>query len=180
MNRARQLVAQRYARAFFNIFGKKITRDDFYNILILQKFSQENKRALFFLELVTINDTVKLKKLMDICDMVHLGSRFNPLLKLLVTDGRAFLFVDVMTQLSRIYKQSHNIFSFSITSSHPLDEKELALVKTFLVNKTGGDIIYKYNVDKSLIAGIRLQSETMIWEYSIRKQLNNVRLQFIR
>ncbi len=180
MNVALQLLAGKYARAFFNIFGNKITRDDFYNLLILQEFLSDNKRALFFLELPSITDFIKVKKMIDICDMVHLGARFNPLIKLLVHDGRAGLWRDVVTQLIDVYKQRHNILFFSITSSHSLDEGELKLLKAFLVNKTGSDIIYEYNVDKSLIAGIRLQSETMIWEYSIRKQLNDVRLQLIR
>ncbi len=180
MNIALQLLAEKYARAFFNIFGNKITRDDFYNLLILQKFLRDNKRALFFLELPSITDSIKVKKMIDISDMVHLGARFNPLIKLLVQDGRAGLWRDVVTQLIDVYKQRHNILFFSITSSHALDEGELELLKAFLVSKTGSDIIYDYNVDKSLIAGIRLQSETMIWEYSIRKQLNDVRLQLIR
>jgi len=180
MNITRQLIAEKYAQAFFNVFGKKVTPDDFYNLVVLAKFCQENKKALFFLELATINDTIKLQKMIDICDMVHLGSRFNPLMKLLVQDGRSYLFGDVIQQVVRVYKRIHAISFFSITSSHPLNEKELEILKTFLVNKTKGDIIYEYKEDKSLIAGIRLQSETMIWEYSIRKQLNNIRLQFIR
>jgi len=67
---------------------------------------------------------------------------------------------------------------FNITSSHHLDISDLEIIEKFLAFKTGKKIISHHNLNKKLIAGIRLESNTLLWEYSIYKQCETLRKQF--
>lgn len=101
----------------------------------------------------------------------QLEGSFIRLVKLLATHKRIFLIHDVLKQLCEEYKLRNKITSFVISSSHDLKAEELSEITQFLVRLTNHEIMSDYKIDKSLIAGIRLQSNTGIWEYSIRKQL---------
>ena len=108
-------------------------------------------------------------------DHYKLPSFFEKLITLLVHDKRAPLMSRVLKELVALYRKKHTIVFFEITSSHGLTHEQLDNIEQFLARKTGCDIIYKYEVDTTLIAGLRLQSDAFVWEYSIRKQLENMR-----
>ena len=60
---------------------------------------------------------------------------------------------------------------FSIKSAHHLDPKQITSIKQFLGRLVGKNIIATPAIDTSLIAGLRLQSNNNMWEYSVRKQI---------
>ena len=62
---------------------------------------------------------------------------------------------------------------FSVLSAHDLDKKELTTIQHFLEEKTKKTIIYNHKINKDLIAGIRLLSNTLLWEHSIAQQLRD-------
>ena len=99
---------------------------------------------------------------------------------MLINDKRAGLFDFVLKQITLLYKRRNKILSFTISTAHPLTQEAVESVKQFLERVTGCDIIYEYKIDKSLIAGMRLQSETLLWEHSVKKNLQCVRLSRIR
>ena len=73
----------------------------------------------------------------------------------------------------------NKIARVKISSSHDITQQDLDAIERFLVNQTGLSIIYTYAIDKKLIAGIRLQSNTLLWECSINKQLTQIKLAYM-
>ncbi len=180
MTQQRSLIAKRYAQAFLNVFIDSIALDDFHNICAAEQFLMQHKQALFLLKLPFINPAKKKEILNELCQKFRLIDKFKELVELLVHDKRSFLLPDVLYYVSKLYQQRKGIMSFTIISSHRLGTDKLNSMQRFLAQESGCDIIYNYRVDKKLIAGIRLYSDTLLWEYSINKQLRNAYIAFIR
>ena len=60
---------------------------------------------------------------------------------------------------------------FSIQTAQEIDDKQLESIKRFLGHLVNKNIIGIPSIDTSLIAGLRLQSNEYMWEYSVRKQI---------
>lgn len=167
----RALLARKYARAFLNVVGTTISGDDITHIEHIISFLKDHKQALFFLKLSYITNEVKRDALHALFAQVPHKEAFHKLIRILLDDNRGYLIYPVLEELVDIYDQMHHITSFTITSSHILSHQDLEEIRHFLTARIGGDIVYTYHQDPSLIAGIRLQSNTLLWEHSIRKQL---------
>lgn len=169
-------LAKKYAQAVLNVFNGSLSREDIAQIQNIVLFLETHKKALFFLKLSRIDKNVKLRALEKLFSEVPDKKPFLRLIQVLLDDNRGHLLYQVLRQLVTLYQDTHNIMSFSFTSSHELSEAELDKIEQFLARQTGGDIIYTYSRDASLIAGLRLQSKTVLWEHSIRKQLRELAL----
>lgn len=174
------VIAKKYAQAFLNVYADQMTYDDFFNVCSAAEFFSENKKLLFFLSWPVVATTTKEEALYKILAQCKLSGPFKKLVAILVLHKRTFLIKDVLKQLCILYKKSNNIAAFTISSSHRLHDEEIKMLQEFLANITKHAIIYTYSIDKDLIAGIRLQSETFLWEHSIRKQLASIQLPLIR
>ena len=85
--------------------------------------------------------------------------------------------------IEQLNDYSQKIEHIMITRIHmhlllSMNDKEQ--IEQFLVRATGHTNIYKYKVDNALIAGVRLQSETLLWEHSIAKQLRQLEISLER
>ncbi len=169
-------IARKYAAALINLFLDILTQNDYENLLKAMHFLEVQNRALFFLQLPILEESVKEKGIRKLVERFSLPESIIKLLLLLLKHNRASLIPDVLWYITELYKQRRKILAFTIHSSHELHEKQIAAIKQFLARHTGSDIIYTYKEDKNLIAGIRLQSTTWLWEYSIRKHLHSIAL----
>jgi len=168
------IVAKRYAQAFINIFLDTLSLQDYDN---MQRASTSiNKQVLFFLRLSALDYSVKKNALYTLSKRFKLPLSVQNLLHVLLRDNRAFLICDVLRYVCSLYRRYKHILEFAIISSHPLTKDEIEVIKHFLAQMTGQDIMYVYKIDKELIAGIRLQSDTFLWEYSICQRLNEAKL----
>ena len=69
-----------------------------------------------------------------------------------------------------------NIYHFIVSSPCVLDSQEQDLVKQFLENQFEHvTILYSYKTDPTLLAGIRIENGSFLWESSIRKRLMNLK-----
>lgn len=173
------IIAKKYAQACINSFLDILSLEDFYNIVAAERYLRKRSRIFFFLRLSAIDDVIKLQGLEHISQQFKLGKPINKVIMLLLAHKRTFLFADVLYFIAELYKERRQIISFTFIGAHQLSVTDQECFKRFLIKQTGYDIIYKSTVDKELIAGIRLLSNTLLWEHSVRKQLHNMRLQFI-
>jgi len=172
-----QLLSRRYAQAFMHVYGKDIIESVFEKIRELVSFLLTHRKALFFLQLPHIPSDKKITILTELLvEQFKLPGSFEPLIKQLVDHKRSFLIAKILHQIAQLYMKEHNIEAFIFTSSHELTKAQLEEMKRYLADRLGKDIIYEYKIDKTLIAGIRLLSDTHIWEYSIAQQLHRVSL----
>lgn len=101
---------------------------------------------------------------------------FGDLINLLIAHKRSSLMPFILRYLHEIIMEEQNIVSFTMSSAQDLTQEQQEHIKKFLAQSTNKTIIYKYTVNKDLIAGLRLQSNTYLWEHSLKKYLRNITL----
>lgn len=174
------VIAKKYANAFLNVFIDQLSSQTMQQVCLLGDFLVRNHLLLSFLQWPVLSGEVKIKALQDLVHQFSLGKPFERLIILLADQKRLYLIADVLKHICSLHAERRNILHFTIESSHDLTTDECLVIAQFLANITGASIIYDYKVDKNLIAGIRLQSNTHLWQYSIRTQLDTMKLPLIR
>jgi ATP synthase F1 delta subunit len=167
-------ISQKYAKAFMALFPKSVTFADIGKIKIAQQFLQKHKQALLFLQLPQFNHTTKKSMIADLISHFSLPEQLSAIMLLLVKHNRSFYIPDVLFCINQLYKQQTNSMIFSFKSAHTLGEQQIDTIKRFLEKLVHKNIIAEPSLDRSLIAGLRLQSNEYLWEYSVRKHLQSL------
>lgn len=167
---SKSIVASKYAKAFLNVYIQQISIDNLNSIEKLIAFFDVHRKTIFFLSVPNIKRSKKEEILSQLFEKFDLNGPLRPLINILASQKRLFLINEILKYISLFYKKRKNIMMFNISISHKLDTQDLEIIEQFLSIKTGKKIMSQHSVDKNLIAGIRLQSNTLLWEYSIRQQ----------
>lgn len=175
MNNTEVVLAKKYATAFLNIYGDKISLDDYHAIKNAAEYCKRNYRFFFLLNTPTIPLTTKRTTLVKLFSELQISNALQPLVELILKHQRLFLLPTIFKQITIIYENRKKIVPFAFISSHILDRKQLETLSTFLAKKINRTIMYNQIQNKKLIAGVRMQSTVFLWEYSIAKQLNALR-----
>jgi len=165
---------KRYVHAFLNVFAPALTMEILHAATKMCLFLQEHRRITFMLKLSILDEQVKREGLYRLCDRYHLGEPFKRLIRLLQEDHRLPLLPDVLCHLEEVYMKREQIHPFTVHSSTQLAENERGAVEQFLAEQLDGTILCTYAIEPALIAGIRTQSPTYLWEHSIAKQLRHM------
>lgn len=168
-------LSNKYAKAYLNVFEKDINDQVYWNLKSACEFLETNSSIKILFSLPKSVLTVKNELIDEFVENFNLPKSLKNLILLLVKDNRAILLKDVLNSIADEYQERINGMVFNISSSHKLTSSTLDVLKNFLENKTNKKIMYTYNIDKELIAGIRMQSNTLMWEHSVRRQLENIK-----
>lgn len=172
------IIAKRYASAYLNAYDKDITLALLERVQGVIAFFKEYQSAQLVLKLSTVHGDQQRSNIKALLEAYKLPASLLTLVDTLSDQSRLALFPLVLEQLMVDYKKRHNIAEFTVTSPEPLSQEQLATIVQFLEAQTGKKIIVTEKIDQSLIAGIRLQSDTLMWQYSIEQQLNQLKHQF--
>lgn len=164
-------ICKKYAQTFFDKFADKIDESQIENIKNLAEFLKKNKNLLFILQLAFIDYKIKQDLIDKLFKKFNIIQEFKKLIDLLDLEIRISWLSDILLKLIDIYNINNNIMNFTIVSPILLNEKDILRVKNFLSRSTNKNIIYKVSIDKTLIAGLKIYSDTFLWEHSIKKQL---------
>jgi ATP synthase F1 delta subunit len=167
-------IAKKYAHAFMNIYSSALSETDLIAIQEAQQFLQTHKRILFFLQLPQCKKKVA-EMVEDLMRYFTLPHVLASLFLLLIQHNRSFYIPAVLFFIGVLYRTSRDIVHFLIISSHRLTGDQRAGIEAFLAYITHKNSTCTYMVQKKVIAGIRMQSDEYIWEYSVRKQLASLR-----
>lgn len=167
------ILAQKYATAFLNQFFSELSIHELQKIDAAVTFFKEHKNALFYLTLNTIDPKTKYDALMRmLTHSYQVTPSIAPLIKLLTKHKRTFLLPLVLHDIYQLGMMRHNQIKFEVSSAQPLTQEHKIAINTLLTRKTGANTIITYRVDPTLIAGFRAQSETYLFEQSIKKYLS--------
>ncbi len=173
---AQTMLARKYAQACINIFLDQINDQDCQNIKQAKQFLRVNHKIILLLGVPSLDFAEKKQALDLFADHFELPEVIKKLLFQLLKDNRTELMHEVLRALYRLYNESKKIMAFEITSSHQISDHDIGIIECFLAHTTKRVIIYEYKVNSQLIAGIRMQSDTFLWEHSIRKHLRKIQL----
>ncbi len=167
-------ISKKYAAAFMTVFPKACSFADIGKIFIAQKFLQKHKQTLLFLQLPQFDQKRKKSMIADLIGHFSLPHQLSAIMLLLITHDRSFYIPDVLFCIIKLYNNQTNNVEFSLKSAHNLHEKQIESIKKFLGQLLNKNITGTPSLDPSLIAGLRLQSDDYLWEYSVRKHLQTL------
>ncbi|TET33957.1 ATP synthase F1 subunit delta [Candidatus Dependentiae bacterium] len=167
-------IARKYARAFFAVFGDVVTDKLAQNIDQAVQFLSTHRRALFLFKVPVIDRSVKVRGLEEFCDRFALGKSIQKLLVLLLDERRSSKFVLVLRAISALYRKKNNMVAITVASSYTLTDEQRATIEAFMAQRIAGKKSYTYTIDPALIAGVRVYSDTFLWELSVAKQLRDL------
>lgn len=172
-------LAKKYAHAYLNVYSDQHTYQDFCSLWRASQFLSEHHSLLFYLSLSMIHEIDK-KRFIDLFfEKFHLFDSLKQLFYLLLANKHIFLAGHVLRDIYGLYKIRHNIAQLHVTSSSDMSEEKLEEIKQFFTKLSGQHVQINFAVDPKLIAGIRLRTETLLWEYSIAQQLRKLKQELI-
>lgn len=179
VNPSSYFVARKYAVAFLAVFGNKLRKDDMSKLEKFEDALRQKHTLLYLLGLPVIPDEKKKIILQQLTQQFELAV-FDRLIFLLLEHKRLFLLPVIVRLVGKLYRRANHIIKFKILSYPRVSKSDLKELTEFLAQGTGCAIIYTDDEDKNLIAGLRMESTTYLWEYSIAQQIRNVRKRTIR
>lgn len=176
---SRSDIAKKYARAYLNICGQEHTFEDYCTMWRAAQFLSEHRSLLSYLSLSIVNEVDK-KRFIDLFfEKFHLLLSLKQLFYLLLKNKHIHLAADTLRDIYAMYKTEHHIVDLKVTSSTDLSELQIKEIKQFFNEISGQQAQISYSINSSLIAGIRLQTDTYLWEYSIAQQLRKIKQELI-
>lgn len=166
---------KKYAQAFYNVFHAQLTLDDY-------KHAQEcgsmlYKHTVFFVmaQMPSLGVTDKMYLTRQLFNQYNLPSPFDALVELLLRQQRLWLLPQILKYLIELYYTKNAMVRMTIESSYPLSADQMNSLVAFLEHKTRLRVIGSAAVNKKLIAGIKAYSTTLLWQYSIKQQLDAIK-----
>lgn len=174
------VLALKYAQAFTNVFAPTLHERDIETIERLHGFISAHREVLFLLKLPFIEQGMKRQAVESMVQLFHLPACIKNLVTMLVEHRRVELLAEVLRNVSVRYRQMYAKQSMCISSACQLSEHERELVEAFIKRLTAMAHSYTYIVRKDLVAGIRMQSNELFFEHSVRRRLRDIRAMLIR
>lgn len=168
------LAAVRYAQALFEL-GKEEERLDVFkdDLLAVETVINENEELLLVLK----HPKVEKGDRKAIIGKVFDG--FDPLmqnfLKLLIDRNRFQIIRDIKNCYIRFYNEFHNIEVAHIYSAEALTPSELESIVEMLRKRYQKTIEYTTEIDKTLLAGVRIKVHDEILDNTIENQLTRMK-----
>ena len=166
-----QMVARKYARAFLKVFSAQIKKDDFARLESISAILERKKGLVLFLRLGIIPPAIKAETVIQLLHENHLFFPWDILIHALLKHKRIVILTLVFAYIKRFYFEMIDTLIWHVSSSVPLDLESQKTIEEFLIAKTNKKSECSYHIDKKLIAGVRMQTDTLLWEYSIAKKL---------
>ncbi len=172
-------IAAKYATAFFNVFEKnideKLTSEIQHSYLLLSA----NPNILYFFSFPNLRFEERNRISDLLLKKLNLPDFFKKLTDLLIKDNRMYLLKDILHDIVSIYFEKNKIASFEVSSVVELKNNDKETIENFLVKKLNKEIILNFKIDKKLIAGIKIKSNNLLWEYSVARQLDELKKQIL-
>lgn len=102
-------------------------------------------------------------------------AQMRNLLSLIVRRRRVEMLPQIAREFRRLYNQQVGIVEATAVSAAPLDEQELAALRSRLEQMTGGKIELDTKVDASLLGGIQVRLGDLLIDGSVRGRLERLR-----
>jgi|TARA_B100002052_G_C15753859_1_gene539035 F-type H+-transporting ATPase subunit delta len=169
--------AERYSLALFEI-GKENSKIDSFEedtnkILNYFKADMEFKN---FIKNPSISIQNQFKAFDIISRKMQLGQEFSNFLKVVIDKRRIFFLDKILKTFLRLVSKKKGEINVFFTSSKKIGETEISKIKKDFAKIIGSQIKFVFNVDETLISGIKIQIGSLMIDTSIRSKLNNLKL----
>lgn len=167
-------IAKKYARAFLRTFGNDVDDLLIESCSAISEFLKTNRYVYVLMCMPTMSHEAKKKSLEMVLNKYNAHKHLYELGSLLIDQGRIDGIITVFDAVQEEYYTMHSIELFTVISSHVLSLNQKQQLTIFVQQLAQQKIRVAYALDKKLIVGLRVQSNALLWERSIRKELQEI------
>lgn len=172
-------ISLRYARAIFDVANKENIEEqmvkDFNTVVAIKKSSRE-------LRSIMNSPVVPQWKKSKIYEEIFTGQVSEAMLRflqLLAEKHREKLFDSIHYHFTKLYNDKHNLLPVTISSAREIDNKLSDIILDRLTKFTGKKLLAKFETDKSLIGGIKIQIDDWVYDASLSTRLKLLKQQLV-
>ena len=176
MQEQHEKIAKKYVSAFYNLYPDCLNEQTVDKLTVLACFLKRNQRFLISLSIPSVSLEQKKNYIATIVEILKLEKPLLKLFKVLLLHKRTYLLEYICHQFIILFNQKNHIQYFTIATSHAVTDQEKEVIINFLTDSLDQQITIKadFIINKNLISGIKITSETLVWENSIAHQLKNI------
>jgi F0F1-type ATP synthase delta subunit len=171
-----EIIAQKYATAFCNVYGETLTEDFIDRLCTFASVISLRRGILIYLMLKTLTHDQKEHMIQRLMQHYSLGLPFRHLVVMLYRHRRLALLNVTIKKITKLYWKRRAVAMFSVALSHDIKESEKKRIVDFVRRRTHADAIkVDFMICPELISGIRIKGDAWLWERSIRALLRDVK-----
>ena len=174
-------IARRYAKALF-IIGKKDGNFEKYlnELLTLNEVIEKEKKLWEVLVNPLFEFDIRKKILKEVGERLKISDIVVKFLLLLLENNRFTFFPEIMKIYQQMTDNELNRARATIYTSFKLDEKEITKIVNQLEKRLKKEIIPTIKEDPSILGGIKAQVGGIIFDGSLKTQLERFRQNLIK
>jgi len=168
--------SKKYAYALFQLAGDAGSVDEITAALAkLRAFSV--KETVSFFKNPFIDESEKKKLVQDTSSGIP--EMLLKLLFLLIEKREMHILPDIERKYADLVNKSRNIMVANVISAVPLEKPVVEKIKASMKKITGREISIVENIDKTLIGGIKVRTEDLLFDGSIKGKVNLLKREFL-
>lgn len=175
MKYSQSLVAKQYAKAYYLEFGDQLKFEDIERIKSVIVFFRKHHNFMSLVSLLLDPDKSSNVVLDELFEQFMIPQTLKKLISVLILHKRLVFFSQVLQDICCLYFLKNNILEVTISTAAPLEQHELEQFENFFIKHSGKSIKSNVVIDESLIAGVRMQSDLFLWQYSVAARLQSLR-----
>ncbi len=167
-------VAGRYSRALLNL-GIERGKEDFYEELLKASVKIYSSLKDFFDD-PTVSSTKKCRVMIDTLreSGYEIDDVFENFISILFEKKRQRYLPMMLALFSDMKVEARGMIPVDVYSPYDLRDDELREIREFVRRHTLREPSFRFHLDESLIAGVRLEFEGMTYDISILGRLNRM------
>ncbi len=172
----RGAATRRYARALF-----QLAREDGRVAEVREELSQlvellEGSAELRAVLLQPVYPVAERRAVLEaVADRLGASPLLHHFYAFLIDQRRLVEFEGIQAEFERLADEEAGVVHGQLRSASPLSEEQLADIRRALAARTGRDVQLAVEVDPSLIGGVVAQVGDLLFDGSLRKQLEQLR-----
>ncbi len=171
-------VSKRYANAFFSIGKDKGDTElaKYANALnAIANAMEENPNLKELIVSPVLTNEEKKNLILSLLNLIQAGDIEKNFCSLLVDKGRLSLLPAIALDFSKMLDDARGISRGLVVTAVELENEKEAEILSQLEKQTGRKLELAYSVDPQILGGIVLKVGDMVYDASLRAQLDNLR-----
>ena len=174
MRYSQSIIAKQYAKAYMAEFSSQLQLKDIDNVKLVILFFRRHHNFMSLVSLLVQPNQSNSIVVDELFQHFSLPQNLKKLINVLVLHKRLTSFSQVLQDICCLYFQANNMLELAIVTAVSLQDDEREKFEIFFRKLSGKTIQSNMIIEQSLIAGVRLQSDLYLWEYSIAARLRNL------
>jgi F-type H+-transporting ATPase subunit delta len=172
----REIVAKRYAKALMEI-GREEGKYELYGeeLQALSRLLSSVPELKEVLANPMFKRDQKKEAIKTLRDKMGLSPMVTNFLMLLVDKRRVEYLDDIAVCYEKMVEEASGRVRATVFSAFPLSQQSIEALRERLSEMTGKDVVISVEEDPSLIAGVVTRIGDMVYDGSLRTQLNNIK-----